>query len=313
MKFFDNTRISDFRTCPRYFYYRHVRYWTTPVVSSALAFGSGWHAAMDSIWQGGTTEEAAEAWSNLMIENGIDIYSPEYGLSDFRTEGTLREMLNNYVETRRDFLGSIQVLQVEHPFAVPIEEAVKVFYVGRLDKVFKRKARTYIIDHKTTSLYAKAGGFRPLWLNSFSPNSQIDGYSYAGHLLYPDDFKAVWIDGALVYKTVHDAFIFLPLERSSSMLELWLEETTYWIAQIMENLKHLEEVQQEVPATVLDCFPRNAPNSCSQYGRECLYKEICSSIPNPETIETPSDFTERKWEPFAEDELKKLGFDKEES
>ena len=173
MKFFDNTRIKDYKLCPRYFYYRHVRHWQVPGVSSALAFGTGWHSAMDEIWQGNSIESAINAWREEMIEAGIDYISPEYGLQDFRTEGTARAMLENYVEQRDEFLGSIELIKCEKPFAVPLDENAENFYVGRLDKVFKQKNRVFVVEHKTSSMYAKSGNFRTLWINQFSPNSQI--------------------------------------------------------------------------------------------------------------------------------------------
>jgi len=319
MKFYDNTRIKAYKLCPRFYYYRHVRNWTLPAVNSALAFGTGWHAGMDVIWPGVTefpersilVGAAASAWRDAMIADGIPIDEPEYALNDFRTEGTAAEMFHNYIIQREQFLSEIEVLECERPFAVPIDKSAEIFYVGRLDKVFRHKGRIHVAEHKTTSMYAKAGNFRSIWMNSFSPNSQIDGYAYACMLIY-ENFKSVWVDAALTHKQVHDGFKLIPLERSKSAMELWLWETNLWIARVEDDLQGLENFRRsESDKLFLPSFPRSCPDSCVQYNRECIYKDLCISHPNPETISVPEGFVERRWEPFDEFKLERIGLKKE--
>ena len=58
---------------------------------------------------------------------------------------------------------------------------------------------------------------------------------------------------------------------------------------------------------VLNAFPKNAPNSCSNFGRECLYKDICMTITNPDKFEMPPEgFYARPWDPVDEGKLKTL-------
>jgi hypothetical protein len=270
---------------------------------------------MDEIWKGHPVEVALAVWERSMIEDGIDFSSPEYALNDFRTVGTVHEMLNNYMELRESFLNEVELVICEKPFAVPIDESGEVYYVGRLDKLFKRKGRTYVGEHKTTSMYAKAGGFRSTWVNSFSPNPQIDGYAYAATLLY-DDFKAVWVDAALTHKTVHDKFMFIPLERSRDMMELWLWETNRWVGLIQQEVDQLDWIVRVDPTEiekqkVMNCFPRSAPDACIQYNRECVYKDLCMSWPNPNLKDCPQDFVQQKWEPFDEFKIEELGLKKD--
>jgi hypothetical protein len=277
---------------------------------------------MDEIWgywkdmpyDEALATHATQAWRDEMLDEDIPIDEPEYALNDFRTEGTAKEMFVNYIVARGEFLDEIEVLAVEQSFAVPIDKSAEIFYVGRLDKVFKRKSRIYVAEHKTTSMYAESGNFRSTWVNSFSPNSQIDGYTYACNLLYPD-FKAVWVDAALTHKQVHDAFMWIPLERSKQMMELWLWETNYWIKQIIKQLDWLDfyvqgDPQQVEKATHMHCFARSSPDSCVQYNRECIYKDLCTNWGNPEKYDCPDGFVVDRWEPFDEFKLEEIGLKK---
>jgi hypothetical protein len=245
---------------------------------------------MDLIWSAPDepmiVSAAAETWENYMLAEGININDPAYGLTEFRTKGVFKEMFRNYLMTRKEFFQEVELISVERPFAVPIRESADIFYVGRLDKVFRRNGRVFVSEHKTTSMYAKQGNFRTVWVNSFSPNSQIDGYSYAGHLLYPDEFKAVWVDAALVHKTVHDAFKWIPLERRMDGLELWLWETNDWVDKIQNDLGILRAFRQdqaiaEISNDFMPCFPRSDPTACIQYNRECTYKDLIPSSTTP--------------------------------
>jgi len=312
MKYFDNTRVSAYRSCARYFYYRHVRNWRPQQISVELANGAAWHAGMDEIWKNFkrlADEElvmlAIHAWRKKMLEEGIPIDDPTYAFDQKQTEGVAKEMFRNYITKRKAVLSDLELLAVEQPFAVPLGPSADVFYVGRWDKVVRdRHKRIHAIEHKTTSAYKKDGYFRTDWLTSFSPNSQIDGYLYAGYLVFGEDFKSVWVDGALVHKTVHDGFTFIPISKTTTMLDLWLWETTRWIKMIKEELEMYALEDPESP--IMRVFPRNT-DKCSMY-RGCVYKDICRFYPNPMQIEDPPEgFVEDRWEPFSELQLDKIG------
>ena len=310
MKYFDNTRISEYLACPRKFYFRHVRHWRREGVSINLAFGSGWHAAMDEIWAGKTIDEAVDAFRTVMDEEGIDLDMLD--ISQIRNPMTCRAMLENYVQLRAAFFDQIELLAVEQPFAVPLMPGSDEYYVGRIDKVFRHLTMKRICggEHKTTSWYKKDGPFRAEWIASFSPNSQVDGYLYAGHMMYGEEFKSVWVDGALVHKTVHDGFGFIPCQRKFSMLDLWLWETNERVGAIQEDLNDLKKFLRTGLVNKMDympCFQRHT-NSCFLYNRACSYLDICRNKPNPaQVFETPSDYIESKWQPFDELKLKELG------
>ena len=173
---------------------------------------------------------------------------------------------------------------------------------GRLDKVVKYQNRHIIIEHKTTTSYKKDGPFRDDFTMSFSPNSQIDGYLYAGHMLYGKSLKSVWVDGALVHANVHDGFRFIPVDRQLSHLSSWLWETRYWIAQIEVNEWALGQNSQE-ELDYMPAFPKNT-SACTNYGG-CPYLDLCKMVSDPSVREDFPGYLTKKWEPFDELEFQR--------
>src|SRR5574337_197466 len=250
-------------------------------------------------------------WQEEAPFEPIDKVDEYTGKPDLRCGRNAWEMLVNYVDLRRPMLTSpdFRLIAYEQPFAVPLTPNDRgPIYVGRFDKVFEYQGRTYIGEHKTTTAYKKNGPFTTAFVESFSPNSQIDGYLYASHLIYGKAVKAVWVDAALVHAAEHGGFRLIPVERQFEQLAAWHWETLDWIERIEENKRRRLALEStildggaDIP-TFLTAFPKNT-SACSNYG-QCSYLHLCKSLNNPEievvTGEPPLGFEEKKWEPFNE-------------
>lgn len=311
-RLYDNTRLSDFRSCPRYFYFRHVRDLVPVTKSAALIFGGAWHTAMDVVWRevpkypkektGDLAHLALDAFVKEWTEAGQphpDEIGPEtLGELGARHPMTALEMLYEYIDLRRPMLtgASFELLEVEKPFAVPLDpDQPSLYYIGRLDKVFRIRDKIRVAEHKTTSLYSKAEGIRSSWLDGFSPNSQIDGYLFAGMMYYGEAFDSVWIDAALVHKTVHDAFVWHPVERRVAHLDAWLWETHQWV-EMVEACKAVE--QEDLASGVyMASYPKNT-SKCMDFGG-CPYLDLCKMWENPAAHgEVPAGYKEQHWDPL---------------
>lgn len=255
--------------------------------------------------------KAMKAFIAYWEENAIDSppdqqTDPETGRREVRNTDTAMEMLYNYIEERRPLLSQrdFKLIAIEKPFAVPLDETrPELVYIGRFDKVFKYQGRYYIAEHKTTTSYKKDGPFRTDFMESFSPNSQIDGYLYAGHLTYGKDLKAVWVDAALVHSLVHDGFRFIPIDRHLAQLAGWVWETRQWVAQIEANDLAAQNAPGDSP--YFPAFAKNTEKCTSLFGL-CPYLDLCKMWANPDQQEdTPPGFKDYKWEPFNELELGK--------
>lgn len=190
---------------------------------------------------------------------------------------------------------------------VPLDPEETLFYVGRMDKIFKKSGLIHIGEHKTSSLYSKASGFRSTFIDSFSPNSQVDGYLHALHMLYGEKASSVWVDAALCHRDVHDIFKFIPVDRQTSQLSAWLYDTRWWIETIEESWARLDEIRDSGKTEdFMTAFPKNT-EACMDYGRSCPYLHLCKMVPNPIDIGTPEGYKKEIWSPFDRLELEKLG------
>ncbi len=295
-RFYDNSTLDTMRVCPRKFYFRHVRKWDLDAMRPALTFGTCWHASMDFLWA-----NPSASW-----QQAFDVFMKEWNNSDLRdsesfdlfprSPGRAAEMLQLYVERYANWLQhNIELVAVEKAFIVPLsEETQSLFYVGKWDKLYKEGRFYHISDHKTSSSFAST------WLNSWSPNGQVDGYLYAGHMEYGDDFKSVMIDGALVQKTKLD-FIRIPVERQIDQLSQWKWEVTDLIDQIWYYEATLLDLRKSGKAES-DDFLRTYPKcttSCNSYYGACPYLNLCKFISNPERCQdVPDGYVVSDWKPF---------------
>lgn len=331
MKFYDNTELSTHRDCARKYYFRHVADLEripeegSPATAPELAFGLAWHAAMDTTWLMlcGTGKSAPSVqivsqaayltWEKTWEEWGF----PSYNNMDAeqradwapRTPDTAIEMLVNYIQEREEMLRyQTKLVSIEQPFAVPLfPDDKERWYCGRLDKVIEYQGGIEIIDHKTTTLYKKEGYFRSDFLESFSPNSQVDGYAYAGQMLYGERFKGVMIDAALVHRTVHDGFKLLPVRRAFEQLDSWLWEARHRVHLVEQDAADLAGVYPSAP--FMPAYEKNTGN-CTKYFRNCPYMDPCKGVPNP-VGEMASHgildgYKVSKWSPFDVNKLEKL-------
>jgi hypothetical protein len=295
-RFYDNSTLDTMRVCPRRFYYRHIRHWETDNVKPALIFGSAWHSAMDFLWANPTASSAE------VFKEGFMAFWNESELKDAesfdlfpRSPGRAAEMLMEYVKRYSSWLqNNIKVEAIEKPFIVPLSDDIQnLFYIGKWDKLFREGRFLYITDHKTSSSFAST------WLNGWSPNGQVDGYLYAGHMEYGDEFKSVIIDGALVQKTNID-FIKVPIERQIDMLDSWKWDVMEMIDFIWYHESLLLELRKNNVEnnSYLAAYPK-CTTSCTSYYGSCPYINLCKFVPNPERIETvPDGFVISNWKPF---------------
>ena len=333
-RYYDNTRLSQFKTCPRSYYFRHVRNWRREGTNPAFAFGIAWHSAMDVVWgmlgasienKRPSDEVAALAYHRFCESWKEEGYKLEHEmtpeeLDDMmpRTPMIAAEMIANYVEHRREFISRSEVISIEQPFAVDLWGGVSSYgalirYIGRLDKVVRKDARISVIEHKTTTSYqgrAPNHTFKYDYLEQWSPNSQVDGYLYSTHMLYGQSVKNVLVDAALVHKQCHDQFKFIPVERMLEQLDGWLIDARYWVSRVEDELNVLSKSRLD-DDPVMTAFPKNTNSCFGMYGQKCTYHDLCKFWVNPEKETLPVGFIEEEWNPFDLLEINKLGLEPE--
>lgn len=325
MRLYSNSQVSTYESCNRKHLFSYILGLKGDSIAPAPTFGKAWHKAMDVVWREichgdrndhpNLVRTAFEAWQDEWTSEGfpglLDITDDQEEELKARTPFTALGMIEEYIPIRKDFLEDIKLISVEQPFLVPLSKDEDLWYCGVLDKVIKYRGRVYIVDHKTTSAYKIKGGFKASFTESFSPDTQIDGYAYAGRMLWGDEFKGIFVDGALVHKKVHDKYCLLPIERQTAQIDSWLWETLDKIQRI-EKDKRRAQVYQPV-----DYLPASIKNtlSCWSFNTPCTYTDLCKAWANPilEIREKgiPIGFKIDRSSPFDHIRLEELGVKRE--
>lgn len=309
LRLYDNTRLGDYKRCPRYYMFRHEFHWSTKGARVPLIFGGAWHAAQEVIWanigkvpKGELAKRAFGAFLEYWCGEGMPApadmdYEMQQELSP-RTPARGLEMIIAYIDKRGPNAADFELVAIEKPFIVPLDpEDDTLFYIGRIDKIVRRHGKVLGIEHKTSTEYRKNGPFKNTFLESFSPNSQVDGYLYALHMLFPGGVGGVWVDAALVHK-VEEGFTFIPIEKKMEQLDSWLYDTRWWIAQLeAEKVKLAAEQQRNAPSPYLNAFPKRT-SACRDFNALCPYIYLCKSWPNPVGKEIPREFEMQRWDPL---------------
>lgn len=317
-RLYSNSSLSDFNLCPRLFYFRYILGWGRDGKQLPLVFGSGWHRAMDVIWTrmiagddvGDILHDAFAAFMEEWLAAGLppvkDIgpeLLKEYGA---RHPMNAMEMLMGYIAARANFIrgGEVEIIETEKAFAIPLDpDEHDLFYVGKIDKVILHKPYNKVrgMEHKTTTSYKKSDSkgngakFKSSFLESFSPNSQVDGYLYALHMFFPGKVGGVWVDGSLVHKTEQD-FVLIPIEHQMQHIELWLWETRVTVDEIEANLRAVDEANPR--DKYLPAFRRDTRSCYNMYGASCPYLIPCKAWANPKGKDIPKGFVEKPWNPM---------------
>jgi len=314
-RYYDNSRLADYKECPRKYFIRHMMGWTRDGNAVFLNFGSAWHDSMDVVWKHAKSFPKDELLKMAMLQfnltwtdagmpdmedfQGNEMYSP-------RTPGIAGEMLHNYIAERSKMLAECTVLSIEQPFAIPLPHLDNIWYVGRLDKVVEYGIQTLILEHKTTTAYATAGNFRSDWVEIWYSSPQCKGYQFGGSLFYPK-LDGVWVDGALVHKKIHDAFKFIPVNHHVDLLAEWVGYTNNWVQRVAGE----EEAYKEAGVLKPGMFPKNEDSCFGKYGT-CQFLDICRTVADPTSLpEPPPGFKHEPWEPYSLLGLDKLIKEKE--
>jgi hypothetical protein len=165
----DNSKRSQFVTCPRKYYYSYERNLRPSQGSTALRYGIVYHAAMDAFYNhvkergwthdGKAVEVALEAAKTSWEEES----SKQTFYNDYRTMENFVQSLMAYISHFHFDEGMLEVVKTERPF--------KILLNGRL----------WQLEHKTT------GQALSMQKKRLHRSPQLIGYAYAGQRLNPED------------------------------------------------------------------------------------------------------------------------------
>jgi hypothetical protein len=302
----DNSKRSTFVACPRKYYWQYIRHLRTRYGSSALRYGSTWHAGLDAFYKhiadngwtrDGKALQAAgtamkECWDTTTEASGQVFYE------DYRTLSNCFNALIQYMDRFAQDEGFLEVIRTETPFMIPIspdEREHELFpflepflFTGVIDGEIYLNDRFWILEHKTTG--------QPLvtQIGRLHRSAQILGYSWAASTWSenPPEGAMINMHHLSAYKSKTTGSYGVPkmeFQRSPQIfsprdLEQWR----------MSFLSNAQDIQREHRRHI---FPM-CHDACYQYGN-CPFIMLCEqNRPVEDTIIPDTHFFEgAEWDP----------------
>lgn len=274
---FDNTMIKAFQSCPRYYYWRHVRHLAPRARALPLEFGIALHEGMDAYYSTGKVEEAVQAFAERFAGTEGD---------DKRNLDNGARILINYAKSYPVEREPWKVLYVEKGFELILDTKKTIHYFGRMDMLIEWDPYgIVVVDHKTSSWISDN------YMRAHATDRQFTGYILGATEYFPKVYGAM-VNVLEVPKTMsRDPKVQRELvTRSEIDIALWVNET-------------LQVVKQIDACAASDTWPTNAPFYCTAWNRLCDYFYLCTQHKHHETVRVPpEDFVEEPWLPFTSEE-----------
>lgn len=305
----DNTMRSDFVSCPRRFFYSHIKNLKIPSKSLDLHFGGCFAKGIEVTRKAfyGNDAPSTSDLSLKRMEGGGTISNEiaaialgaiaiirEWG--DFETPEDATKNLISCLDAFLSYfiqypLGSDSIRPFSSPngplvecsFALPIpgtkhpQTGNPIIYAGRFDMIGVFNDANFVVDEKTT----KALG--PTWGNQWKLRAQFTGYVW-GAQEYGIPIQGVIIRGIAILKK--DITFAEAIETRSK----W--EIERWLTQLQRDVKRM------IASYRKHYWDFNLDASCSAYFG-CPYLQLCDSQ-FPERWE--SNYEIRKWNPLKRSE-----------
>lgn len=290
----DSTSLGAFKTCPRFYQYSILEGWSPRDESVHLTFGLLLHKALE-IYQHCRAEgkEHDDAMDATLVSLGAATWNYELGRTSFLGEGVKNRLtLFQTVVWYLDALAAADPIEtlllangkpaVELSFrfdsGLRTQEGEEILFCGHLDRIGRLGAASYIVDPKTSSMDVRS----PRWYSQFSPGNQFSLYTIAGKVAFEVEVAGVIADGIQV-GVGFARFHRVPIARSQSQLEEWLQDAAVWIGgmELAARKQH---------------WPLN-DKSCGLFGG-CPFREVCGRSPGAREQWLRTNYVKRVWDPL---------------
>jgi len=293
----DSTKIKAYQDCPRKFFFSYVLGWRTDGKNVHIAFGQGWHDAMEHLIhrrvQDGeySAEAVMEAYdlfeSKFRSEMGGMIEETHYAKNASNAFEALKQYAKQW--SRRD---DFDVLFTETAGTAPIRNNRVIHF--KSDAIIEDSKGIWSLEHKTTGRGGQS------WKDKWRLDFQVNAYSHALHCIFDEaSVRGVKINGAILRKK-NNEFLRIACPKDAKDLQLWLSECNHWVDMIERDMAQLAECSPS--DDVMVAFPRN-PTSCCKFG--CSYPGLCSEWHNPLNKlhdGPPVGYEEDFWDPRRREE-----------
>ena len=268
-EWFDNSKITAFRHCPRKYWYRYERNLVPKDHAEggkAMLFGGAIHKGLELLYVSGSVDQACSAFRECFpteLEEGP--YSVLVGTS----------LLETYAA--KWFPEHFEVLAIEQSFQIPMGD---FNFIGRMDLLAKANDRIFPVDHKTTSRWGV------IFDNSFRVDGQFSGYIRANQRLHGEAAANFAMVDALrvTVRVTDESFARKFTNRTPTELDRWEADLLHSVEDIRRARTHRR-------------WMKNAPVACFAYNRLCEYFRLCSHPGDPEEL-IDMDYMQLPWSPY---------------
>lgn len=297
---FDSSKVQQYITCPRSYFYRYVLGWETEGENIHLVFGDAWHKAIEVIYMSGGVKHDVDLIS-AAYDRFLEVFTSKFPTYD---EGHKAKSADNALlaldEWCRLYSGADEeVLCTETAGKVPIDDNYSLTF--RVDTLLHDRRGLVNRDAKTGS------ALTAVWEAQWNLKTQIGTYTHALYALAPalgvdrKDVFGIEIDGAIFRMIKKDgkpnnAFIRVDMRKTLESLNMWLHNVRHYIYNIVNDTDKM--MREGDSPEVMESFPLNT-EACCMYHRVCKYHDFCIAWSNPmrRCAEVPMDFKQEWWDP----------------
>lgn len=298
----DSSKLTDYITCPRMYFYTHILGWRLDKPNHDLHFGECWHRAREhQLLHGYDDIQGAYNAFITHYRTEFDVETDEMFLP--KDPANVLHALMKFADERSNDLLDNELLYTEISGTVPIAENRFLHY--RMDSVLRNKENNKIFswDHKSTK---KA--FWSTWADQFHLGIQNGTYTHCLYCMYPAE-KVIGIEfcgtcfvhlkrkSKLRDAGYHVEFQRVPAFRSQDQMNVWLWTVNSICDDLDKDMERLSYCTKN--DKVLMAFPMN-PTNCTKY-RGCVFHDYCLSLGNPlqRCDEPPLGFKVEFWDPSS--------------
>jgi len=304
----DGSKIVEYLTCPRKFFFRHILGWESIYPNKHLIYGGALHKALEFLYshfpynEDGTVKlEMIEAAYSEFISYYREYFGPEADTLNKpkSPEYVLPSLIAYLAEYKADWTDN-EVLKVEMHGHVPINASGQEVYF-RMDTVLRdTNLAVYALEHKTGSMAGQT------WVDQWILAIQTLIYVHALKYNYTqENIFGIKINGIIAAKRKE------VLPENINLLRVPIRFTDYQLAEGLSNLSrivnkihedmHLLMEEEKDIQTYMRSFHRN-PTSCTNYNTTCRFHTICAMARNPLKTcnQIPDGFKVGRWDPRDE-------------
>jgi len=280
----DSSKLEEFETCPRKYFFRYRYGWTPDRPSLDLVHGEAWHEGKRQLYLAkGKTGSYNDGFEAAIAEY-LKCYAKYYGEEEWswnspKNPDGARLGFSTFIEENDEDV--FKLIGAEIHGTVPVSE--KYVLVAKLDTLIETNEGIMVIDHKTSK-----NSLSEIFIDEYQMKLQFNTYSLMG-LVYclsmgykPGDFQGVLINHAAfkeskkLGKTVECTRF--SIKKTVDQLEQYMQEAEQLIELIEWNDATLRKDRDD--ELVMLAFPRRT-QSCTKYFRRCEYYDMCRYFTNP--------------------------------